>query len=180
MPTITTITRKGPTSWEYQWTGTGPYDAYIDGAKRLDQSTATSLIVQGDSATASTSTPPAVELRDITSTGSPQSVVYSPRRRIQWRGQSDAALYLIQRYVDAAWATQQVVQEDGRGYYTYTTIPLTDGTTEQWRIVPRDSRGYEGGTITITETIVANPPPPNVTLTYSGASTKTITVAATA
>lgn len=178
MPTITTITRKGPTSWEYQWTGTSPYDAYIQGAIVLSQTTATSLVVQGNSTAASTHTPPAVELRDANSTGTAESITYSPRLRFQWRGQSDASFYQVQRYVDSAWTTQQIVVEDGSGYYKYITIPLSDGATEQWRVVPTDARGYEGGSITIQQIIVCNPDPPDVVFTYSGAGTKTITVSA--
>lgn len=174
MPTITAITRKGPKSWLYEWSGTAPFDVYIDGAKRLDQSTLTQLIVSGDSAT----TPPAMELRDATSTGTAQSVQYSPLMRLQWRGQADAALYKVQRYVSATWTTQQIVREDGRGYYTFTTVALTDGTAEQWRIVPQDARGYTGAAIIITETLVCNPAPPNVTITYTEGTT-TLTVAAT-
>lgn len=175
---ITYVNRKGPTSWEYTWLGSPPYTVYLEGLLRLNATTATTLIVQGQTTTASTKTPPAIELRDADSTGTAESVKYSPRMRIQWRGQADAALYQIQQYADSAWTTKQVIVESGSGYYNFTATPLVDGTTAQWRVVPQDSRGYEGAAITISQVMVCNPPPPDVVFTYSGASTKTITVSA--
>jgi hypothetical protein len=171
--TITTIQRIGPRAWRYTWSGTAPFDVWIDGAKVLDQTTLLTYIAQGDNS----HTPPALEIRDAADTGLPQSVTYSPIMRFQWRGQTDASLYIVQQYIGSTWTTQNAVRETGRGYYTYSTLAQDDGTLSQWRILPQDSRGYRGAAVTFSQTIIRNPPPPTVLYAYDEGTT-TLTVSA--
>jgi hypothetical protein len=162
MATITNIQRIGPRSWRYTWSGTAPFDVWQDGAKVLVQTALLTYIVQGEN----NHTPPALEIRDADDTGLPDSVTYSPIMKLQWRGQADASLYIVQKYIDAAWTTQIAVRETGRGYYTFLTLPQDDGVLSQWRVIPQDERGYQGAAVTFSQTIIRNPPPPTVLYAY--------------
>lgn len=168
-----TAERLGTYAVRYTWSGTAPYAVWVNGEKLLNQTTLTEAIVQfpGESV------PHACEVRDANDSGSAESVVYSPRLRIQWRGQNDAEYYKVQTYTGGAWATQQVVREDGSGYYQFSTVAQTDGATVQWRVVPVDERGYSGAAIDFSQFVVRNPAPPDVTMTYA-AGTGLLTVAA--
>ena len=165
MPVTPTTTRIAPSAIKYTWTGTAPYDVWVDGRKALDQTSLTEYITQTTDGT--TNPLPPVEIFDATDTGTPQNKKYSPRLRFQWRGQSDAAIYLIQEYAAAAWTTKATVLEDGRGYYSFETPRQEDGATIQWRVLPQDSAGYQGDPLPFSFTVVCNPYPPAVEYTYS-------------
>lgn len=175
MPLTPTCQRMGNTSWKYEWAGTAPYDVYKDGMLVLDQSDLVSLVVNGSNR----HTPPAIEIFDADDTTTPQSVLYSPRMRMQWRGQADADLYIIQEYVSAAWTDRQKVRENGQGYYNFTTTPLPDGSAAQWRVLAQDARGHRSDAINFTVTICRNPAPPAVAFAYDE-DTTTLTVSAAA
>lgn len=173
MPIIPTATRTGSYSVKYDWAGTAPFDVWQDGVKILNQTTATTYTAQTTDGT--TNPLPAVEVLDSTDTEVAQSKQFSPLVKFQWRGQSDASYYQVQQYVDAEWTAKAMVKENGTGYYSYESIPLTDDTTAEFRVVPYDIRGYAGLPLPITHTIVRNPPPPAVAYAYS-AGTGLLTV----
>ena len=164
MPITPTATRTGSYSVRYDWSGTAPFDVWRDGVKVLNQTDATTLTVQTTDGT--TNPLPAVEILDSTDTDPAQSEVYSPRLRFQWRGQADASLYIVQQYTAGEWTTIQAVRESGIGYYCYDCLAQADGEDVQFRVLPQDSRGYQGLPISFTARVVCNPAPPAVAFTY--------------
>lgn len=172
MPLTPTATRIAPSAVRYEWAGTAPFDVWLDGRKVMDQTSLTQYIAQTTDGT--TNPLPAVEVHDATDTGTPQNQKYSPRVRIQWRGQADASIYLIQEYADAQWNTRTTALEDGRGYYSVETPRQADGDTIEWRVVPQDSGGYQGAPMEFTMMVVCNPYPPAVTYTYDSGTGLTV------
>lgn len=175
MPLIPTTERLGSYAVKYSWSGTAPYDVYQDGKLVLDQTSLTQYIAQTTDGT--TNPLPAIEILDDTDTVTADSILYSPRVRFQWRGQSDAVLYIVQEYVSGTWTARGSVNEDGRGYYDFETQALADDTTAQWRVLPQDNNGYQGEPLPFSFYVVRNPAPPAVTFSYS-AGTSNLTVSA--
>lgn len=166
MPLTPTAERISSRTVKYTWSGDAPYDVWLDGTKVLSASDATQYIAQTTDGT--TNPLPAIEVRDDNDSGLAQSEQYAPTFRLQWRGQTDAAIYIIQEYVSDNWTTRATAIETGAGYYNYTTRALPDNTSANWRVVPRDVNGYEGDPVYFTHTVVCNPAPPAVTFSYSG------------
>ena len=173
MPLIPTAEQVSATTVRYDWSGTAPYDVWLRGNLIASQTTVTHLIVEYYDEAAE----PWIEVLDATDTDPAQSAVHSPCLRLQWRGQADAGLYLIQQWDGAAWVTKQVLQESGRGYYWTLTTPTADGAVARWRVAVEDYRGYAGAAVLEHEqTMICNPGAPAVTGTYS-AITGDLTVA---
>lgn len=172
---ISSITKAGPYAWRYEWTGMSPFDVYqvATGDLLLSQTTDTSIIVNHTD----DGEPPALEIRDADSTGTPETIKYSPVATLQWRGNSAWSLYRIEYYSGAAWTTIANVPEIGAGYYKYSYGPLDDVTTHQFRITPIDDRDYEGYPLPYDFFIRRNPPEPSITATYDS-GTGDITIAA--
>lgn len=164
MPLTPTAERVGDYAVKYSWSGTAPFDVWLDGVLLLNQTSLTERVVQTIDGT--TDPLPAVEILDDTDTETAESYRYSPLLRFQWRGQAGVTLYLIQEYSDAAWTTRAVAYENGQGYYTHTTTALADATAHQWRVLAQDENGYTGDALTITHTTVRNPAPPAVAYSY--------------
>jgi hypothetical protein len=175
MPLTPTATRTGTYAVRYDWTGTAPFDVWQDGIRVLSGTTLTTYTAQ---TTDGTSNPlPAVEITDVTDTALAESERFSPRVKFQWRGQSDASYYRIQQYLDSEWTSIGMVKENGTGYYSWESTAQTDGSSAQFRVVPYDTRGYDGLPLTITHAVVCNPAPPAVSYSYS-AGTGLLTIAA--
>lgn len=162
MSIATTAERVGPYSVRYTWSGTAPYDVWVNGEKIADQTTDTEYV----SESFGSAVPVAIEVTDADDVNPADSDRYSPRIRFQWRGQADAAFYLLQRYDGESWITKQIANETGKGYYTFTTVADADGDTPQWRVLSEDSRGYQSEVRSHSHTIVCNPTPPNVAFSY--------------
>lgn len=175
MPVTPTATRTGSYAVRYEWMGTAPFDVWRDGRIVLEQTTATTYTAQTTDGT--TAPLPAIEILDDTDTTIAQSRQYSPVVRFQWRGQSDASYYKIQQYVDSEWTAIGMVRESGAGYYSWASQPQTDGESVEFRVVPYDTRGYDGLPLPVTHTVVCNPSPPDVSYTYN-AGTGLLTIAA--
>jgi len=147
----------------YTWSGTAPYDVWLRGQRMAFQTTATVFVVEhyGEDVA------PWIEVLDATDTDPAESLANSPRLRLQWRGQTDANLYLIQRWDGADWETKAMQREDGRGYFSHWTTAEQDGTTPQWRVIAQDVRGYESEMIAWEQLIVCNPTAPLVDGSYA-------------
>ena len=169
-PTAETV---GAYSTRYTWSGTAPYDVYLNGDLYLDQTSATTAVIQYPGETV----PYAIEVRDATDSGLPESVKFSPNLRLQWRGQAGTDYYKIETYTGGEWVTQQIAKENGAGYYSFVTVAQGDATSPQWRVVPVDARKYEGDPVSFTQYIVRNPEPPAVAFSYD-AGTGDLTVSA--
>ncbi len=164
MPLTPTATRIGSYSVQYAWSGTAPFNVWLDGANVLQDSTLTSYRAQTTDGT--TNPLPAIEVLDSTDTEIAESRRYSPLVRIQWRGQNDAAFYIIEQNISASWTPLTMVREDGSGYYSFESTAQADGSTAEFRVIPYDSRGYDGIPVYITHSVVCNPSPPAIAYDY--------------
>lgn len=174
MPLTPTATRTGRYSVTYTWSGTAPFNVWLDGINVLQNTTATTYTAQSTDGT--TNPLPAIEVLDDTDTDAAQSQAYSPRVKFQWRGQADASLYIIEYFDDGEWTPIASVKESGIGYYSFESTAQGDGETVQFRVIAQDSRGYQSLPLTLSHTVVCNPAPPAVAYTYS-AGTGLLTVA---
>ncbi len=168
-----TVKKLGTRTWQYQWTGTAPFDVYQDGEKIFDQTTLTETILKS----ASDVEPPVLEVVDADTTTIAESLTHSPRSTIQWRGDTGARFYLVQENVSSVWTTRTVLSESGRGYYQFTTGALADVTTAQWQVVIVDQVGNESLGLPFDVFPVRNPPAPDITISYDS-GTGNVTVAA--
>jgi hypothetical protein len=175
MPIIPQAEKAGNFSTRYTWAGDAPFWVWVNGELRLDRTELTELIVQYFVESA----PHAIEVLDSNDTDPAQSQAYSPRLWFQWRGQSDAFAYLVQRFEGGDWVTKTPVKESGQGYYWYKTMPEEDGDTAEWRVIAQDSLGYTSEVVTHTEHVVCNPLPPRTQSSYD-ADTGDLTVEAVA
>lgn len=168
MPLITTAEQVAPTTVRYTWSGAAPYDVWMNGEKLLAGTLATEFVVDFASSLAE----PWIEVLDADDTSPAQSEQYSPRMRLQWRGQADADMYAVQRYNPAPdegeepWEDKQFVRETGRGYYWSWTTPEAHGSATLWRVVAQDTRNYESAVIEYSKTTVCNPATPVVSGDY--------------
>lgn len=166
MPLITTAEQVGPTTVRYTWSGDAPFDVWLKGERLGYQTLSTEMVVEYYDQAAE----PWIEVLDANDTDPAQSAQYSPRLRLQWRGQADAELYLVQRKEDGDWVDKQAVRELGRGYSWTRTPPEADGATAEWRVMAQDLRGYASSVVTHTEQVVCNPGTPVVVGTYDEGS----------
>ena len=100
----------------------------------------------------------------------------SARRVLSWGGASDCAAYRVEEYRDSEWVARATVRNTGRPRYSFTTRPLEDVTTHQFRVVPIAPSGDEGTATQKNFVVVRTPDVPRVTYTYASATGK-VTVA---
>lgn len=163
MPVIPTAEQQGPTSVRYEWTGDAPFNVWMNGDRVLVDSSETHFIAQF----AATEAPYAIEVLDSNDSAPAQSQDHSPRARIQWRGSSDTAYYVIEKYDGVNWNPVQIVIESGRGYYAFTAPPDRDGETVQYRVRGYDESGYVSPVLAFTHHVVCNPQPPTIAFSYA-------------
>lgn len=162
--TITTIARVSSIGYRYTWTGgTAPYRLVKDGLPYRENYDLTDIIVEGTD----TDEPPVLEVLDATETTA-TTELYPPWYVLQWHGNTAAAQYRVEQYVDAAWVTMGAIRETGMGYYQYPTVAQTDGATAQFRIITLDSQGNESAATTLSVFSIRHPDPPRVSMAYSG------------
>lgn len=150
------IVKQPDGSWAFTWTGTGPFEIWLDG-RLLSEVASGSYTFRG---TGYSDAPPDLEI--IESGETAQSDDFAPYAILQWRGVTGAYAYQIERYVGGVWAKKATLMEDGRGYYKYVSTPLPDCETTQWRVLSIDSLGKEGTPSEVSVLIVRNPPAPEV------------------
>jgi len=104
---------------------------------------------------------------------------YPAALTLQWRRDTAAETYLVEHYDGAEWDTVATVHERGeRGYYQWTTPPLADAATHQYRVSAVASDGNTSTATALSALMVRHPDPVAVTITYSSDTTKlTITEA---
>jgi hypothetical protein len=176
--TFANITRSGGNSYTYTWTGTGPYDLYIDGVLYYPQdgvlpTTDTSIIITnfGDN-----EEPRPLEIIDTSGTDVADNINNGPQGILQWRGDLNAASYIVQQKVSGTFVDIAPVREDRRGYYRYDTVALDDVTTHNWRVLPRDEHAVNGDPVEFDFFMVRNPVPKKVEYSYD-AGTGNLTIA---
>ena len=165
--------------WRYSWTGTAPYSVfdYRSYEFTLRDSDDTEYYATAEDGGVE---PQAIEVFDSTeSTASALGVLYPARITLQWRGYAYADYYDIQQETSTpgTYASIQVYNEDGSGYYKYTATKLSDSVgTGSYRIVTVDKSGALINT-DFEAVIIRHPDPPELTYTYS-AGTGLLTIAA--
>lgn len=168
--TYDSIKQVGDYDWEYRWSGTSPFLMYQDGDVVTGlQTTLTDYIFQGDS----TAEPPAIEIVESTATDEPEQLTYPPYAAMQWRRVPNAFYYLIEQNVDSTWTERESIFDDGtdRGYFGYSSTALSDVTEHNFRVSAVDSEGTTGYPLAFTFTMVRNPPPPSIDISYSSSVT---------
>lgn len=176
MPLIPIAEQLAPNAVRYTWSGDAPFDVWLRGELVASQVSTTSLIVEyaGEDAE------PWIEVLDANDVDPAQSWQHSPRIRLQWRGQADAALYFIERNNGSTWEAKAVTVENARGYYSHVTLPEANGAMVQWRVRAEDARGYEGAAVLEhTQVVICVPETPAVSGAYDE-GTGNLTVSAVA
>uniref|UniRef100_A0A6M3IYE6 Uncharacterized protein n=1 Tax=viral metagenome TaxID=1070528 RepID=A0A6M3IYE6_9ZZZZ len=163
---IASVQKAGTKAWRFALSGTAPFDIYMEGKLFIGDLDESEIVINGDSAYE----PPVIEVLDSTDSNEPEQVTYPPYLVLQWRGNSAASYYQVDRYVGSAWTRQGTVKEDGSGYYRFDTDVLADETEHTFRVVPVDSDGNTGHSFSVTSLIVKNPDPPSIDITYNGVS----------
>ncbi len=171
---INTVTRVGAGAWEYAWSGTAPFTVYSDGVAVLQESDATSVVMQWTDDDSHVEPPP-IEVIDSTGDVSTmQQAIYPPQIVLQFRGRTTNLYYVVQQYDGAAWQTVCSIHEIGVGYYRATVRAQPTGSY-QFRVTPYDESGSVGTPLQYTLFHHTNPAPPELTYIYD-AGTGLVTV----
>ena len=191
MPLALTYTKIGSTSWRADWSAaaaTGPFVPYnVDTSRVIEDEVGlaetTNEFVDIENWTDAYE-PPAVEVIDTdteTVNADSQTEKYSSRANLIWRGNPDAAYWVVYQYdTDAAeWVVLRSFTETERGYYSYTTDVLADVTTHQFKVIPYDVLDIAGAPVYFQFFMVRNPSPPRISASYS-AATGNVTISARA
>lgn len=99
------------------------------------------------------------------------------RQQLCWGAASGADAYRIEEKINGTWTVRVVVPHRGEGQYRFTTRPLEDVTTHEFRVISIDKYGAESSAATRNIVMVRPPDAPSVTYTYA-ASTGNVTIAA--
>ena len=159
-PTVTKIAAGG---WRLAWSGgTPPYSLWVDGREVLTTSDTTADLELGGYEL----TPPDVEVLSSGEVG--EQATHPPYARIQWRGNTGALGYRVQELVGTAWVDRGLLIEDGRGYYTWESEVLEDGSPASFRVHAIDPAGNEGSALTFQLDVIRNPATPAVGLELTG------------
>ncbi len=157
-----TVTRRRDGGWDFSWpAGVAPYSVWLDG--RLLASPATPSFTFGlpgyDDA------PPDLE---ILSAGDPsQNQASPPYQLLQWRGNQNAAAYVVEQFVSGAWVTLVTITETRSGYYAFETPPQPDGAAVQYRVRAVDVFGNSGAPLLFSLEVARNPERPDVVASYA-------------
>ncbi|QDU61230.1 hypothetical protein Pan216_20840 [Planctomycetes bacterium Pan216] len=98
------------------------------------------------------------------------------RLTLAWQAVTGATRYRVDEYVDSEWTERQTIASTGETSYTWVSRWLEDSASHQFRVVPLDNAGNEGSAQTFAALMVRHPDAPNVTYTYNGSATPTLTI----
>jgi len=161
---LQSVKRVSSRGYEYTWTGgTPPYRLVLDGVPYRENYALTSIIVEGVDA----EEPPVLEILDATETTS-TTELFPPWYLLQWRGNTTAAQYRVEQYVDGVWVRRGTVRESGLGYYQYPTEAQAEVGTVQFRVIAVDSEGNDSEAAALSVFNIRHPNPPSVSMAYAG------------
>jgi len=159
-----TVVRQAEGTWLFTWDpGSSPYSVWLDG--ELLESGLTDEEYEYTGAVYPDEAPP---LEIIESGDTAENDEFPPYLLLQWWGLQDASGYMIEQYVSGSWIEEVHIMERARGYYSWATDPLEDGSSHQFRITAVGLYGNEGTPVAFTTTICRNPEPPDVDIVISG------------
>lgn len=169
------VTKIGYSTWQYDWIsagGTAPYEVYVNSRLAKLPDSLTTFDVEGSDP----DEPPVVEILDANDTDDAVTVQFPEYAVLRWHGRTGANVYIVQRYVNSAWADQTpVITHTGVKDYQYETGTLVNGTAEQWRVLIENLNGDRSDSIPFTWTHRCCPTPPDIALSISAG---TLTVSA--
>lgn len=86
----------------------------------------------------------------------------------RWVGRDGAEAYRVEEYVDSSWVFRGLRPVSLSNLYHYTTPPLEDSTTYQFRVLPLDAEGRTGTALNFTVEMVRYPDTPSQTMEFVG------------
>jgi hypothetical protein len=105
------------------------------------------------------------------------SIAFSGHLLLQWYGTGNHS-YRVEKYNGASWDLQEILVDDGRGYFSWRSPWLADVTVHTYRIVPVSSANNQGTPLSLVSLMVRHPDSPNVEVTYNGDILQTIHIEA--
>jgi hypothetical protein len=174
MATIDSVTKSGINAWEYTWSGTSPFNLYLDW-EYLDETSTTDvnrIVLNSDN-----TEPPILEVLDANDTTEPDQIRHGGRAVLQWRDVADTDYYVIEEKVSSVWTELDIIGHNSLGYNKYITELLDDETTAQFRVTATALDETAGEPVAFDLFVVRNPDPPDITLSYSSSGGE-ITIAA--
>lgn len=174
MITGLSIMYAGPLAWRLRWVsdaGSGVlFRVYRDGLL-VAQTQQTECIVA-----IAPGTSPVFEVLD--DPDAEPSDGFPPFVTLQWAQTRDTAQYRVEEFISGNWTTLAVIPEEDAAYNRWSSEPLDDGSTHDYRVVPVGTNGNDGTPVTFAVLIVRVPDPPNFTMSYfSGAHLLTFDLA---
>jgi hypothetical protein len=175
---LTAISHIGTNAWQYEYTGTAPFEIQEKGRTRLSEITSTIYQVSNSD----DEEPPVYEIFDSTETpANSQGKLHPTFARLQWRGNmsvsDNTSHYRIEQYISSTWTVVQRLANFGLRYYSYESEALDDNTTHQFRIIPVDSQENDGPALQFDIDMVRNPDVPSISTSYDS-GTGDLTVSA--
>ncbi len=114
---------------------------------------------------------------EILDTNDAPAQAFPGRFLLGWSPSPDAARYRIDEKVESIWIQRAIIEDSGKGFYSWKSRFLEDSTEHYFRVVPIGSNGNEGDALEMSEFMVRHPSPPDQNFSYSGA-TRQITITA--
>lgn len=166
MATISNIEHVGAGAWKITTSSVNtPYRYYVAGRLVAGPITEATYIVQSNDYLTE---PPVVDVLDSTESEPTTGQARPPYVILQWRGDTDAAYYTVQKYIGSTWTAQRpVIQETGLGYYRWESQKLADVANHQFRILATDAEGYTSTARQVEVFMIRYPDPPSFTATYT-------------
>lgn len=154
-----TVERLEDGGWRLTWgAGDPPYAVWLDGILLTD----TLLDLEYEVHRPGYETQaPALEV--LSESEESESQRFPPYVVIQWRSVTGAIAYVVEEYVGGEWILVVTVMHSSlRGYYSWKSPALADGTTPTLRVKAVDLRGNAGDPLAFTFEVCRNPTPPTV------------------
>lgn len=156
------VTKLTDGKWQFTWAvDTAPYSVWFDGNLLASGLTTELFIYEGPGFVAQEA--PAIEV--LNSGDASENQTFPPRFIIQWRGLLAASAYTVEQFLGGSggsFVEVLTVMEIGNGYYSFTSDPLKDGDSHQFRVTALSVSGAPGTPLPFTSVITRNPNPPDV------------------
>lgn len=164
--------------YRYTWSGTEPFDVFdIRGQYVFLGTAATEWTVTSDDA----EEPPSIVVADSTETLTDYDAYkYNRRPRIQWRGNTTAEYYKVERYNGSTWDEIALIFETGIGYYSVDDTARSyydEAGAKRYRVTMVDLEGTSAPTINIDFFVFGVPEAPSISMSYDS-GTGDVTVSA--
>jgi hypothetical protein len=113
---------------------------------------------------------------EVLDSGARPKIAYPGVFTLHWLGVSGARSYLVEELVSAAWTERATLFSSARAF-SWDTRFLEDDAVHSFRVRAYDAAGNPSTALSFTGRMVRRPDVPNVSITYNGAGTPTLTIA---